>query len=117
MIIKLIEDFASKVNFLNYKGSYTSVVDALNDNASEDIDLIFLDVELPEMSGIEYLKNFRKKPMIIMISTYPDYAVDAFEYEAVDFLLKPFVFSRFFRSVQKAVKMNKFLEMQFNEEE
>ena len=71
----------------------------LNENP---VDLIFLDINLPGMSGVTFLRTLIKPPLVIFTTAYPQYAVDGFDLEVVDFLLKPFSFERFYKSVNKA---------------
>lgn len=66
------------------------------------VDLIFLDINLPEMSGVSFLRSLIHPPLVIFTTAYPQYAVDGFDLEAVDFLLKPFSFERFYKAVNKA---------------
>lgn len=84
-------------------GDAFSALDFLNENK---VDLIFLDVNLPEMSGISMVRSMTHPPLVIFTTAYPHYAVDGFDLEAVDFLLKPFSFERFHKAVEKA--RNKF---------
>ncbi len=99
----LIEKYAKKTDFLEFKGAYDNAIDALNDMQTEhDIDLIFLDIEMPEMSGVEFIKTLKKLPQIIVISAKDKYALEAIEYDVVDYLLKPISYTRFFKAAEKA---------------
>jgi DNA-binding LytR/AlgR family response regulator len=81
----------------------SSAVEALNMlNSNENVDLIFLDIEMPEMSGIDFLNALSSLPQIIIISSKDKYAINAFEYDVTDYLLKPFAYSRFCKAVNKA---------------
>lgn len=102
---KVVEGFISKSDMLELKGSYEKAIDAFKAFESGDpIDLIFLDVEMPEMSGLEFLNTLDSPPMIIIISGKEKYALEAFEYDVVDYLLKPIALQRFYKSVNKAHK-------------
>lgn len=100
---KLIEEFVGKTEILNLLHSFSNAVDAINYINTDEIHLIFLDVEMPEMTGIEFLKNIRKYPQVIIISAKDKYALEAFEYDVTDYILKPITYSRFYKAVNKAV--------------
>lgn len=95
---KLIE----QVDSLKLKEECSSPIDAYNYLLKEDIDLVFLDVEMPGMTGIELIKNLEKRPIIILITSKTDYAVEAFELNVADYIIKPVTLSRFMVAVAKA---------------
>ena len=98
----LIEKYINKTDFLEFKGAYLNAVEALNTMQTDnDIDLIFLDIEMPEMSGVEFIKTLTNLPQIIVISAKDKYALEAIEYDVSDYLLKPISFSRFIKAVEK----------------
>jgi DNA-binding LytR/AlgR family response regulator len=100
---KIIEGFIDKTDVLNLVGSFESPLSAFNIFESEDnIDLIFLDIEMPEMSGLEFINTLDAPPMIIIVSGQEKYALEAYEYDVVDYLLKPLALPRFYKSVNKA---------------
>ena len=102
---KITEDFVKKTESLTLLHSLSSAVEAVNVlNTNENIELIFLDIEMPEMSGIDFLNALSSLPQIIIISSKDKYAVDAFEYDVTDYLLKPFTYSRFCKAVNKALE-------------
>ena len=84
-----------------------SAIEASNYLSSNEVDLIFLDVEMPKMSGLELLKSLNHKPQVILITAKEKYAVEAFDYEVTDFLVKPVNHTRFLRAVQKVRVKNK----------
>lgn len=110
MSSKILMEFGSKFDFLRLLGTHANILDALNKHGEDVVNLVILDVELPEISGLDYLKNFKHKYMTIMVSAKPEYAVEAFEYDAVDFLLKPLSFSRFMKAMQKIQRMHTWLK-------
>ena len=83
-------------------GTFSDAFSAQTYLDSNTIDLIFLDINLPEMSGVSFLRSLIHPPLVIFTTAYPQYAVDGFDLEAIDFLLKPFSFERFFKAVNKA---------------
>jgi len=104
---KILESFVERTEFLNLTNSFSSAIEALNSSANnDDVDLIFLDIEMPEMTGIEFLKSFKKTPQIIIVSGQEKYALDAFDFDVTDYLLKPVTYGRFFKAVEKALERN-----------
>ncbi len=100
---RVLEEFVGRTEQLNLLNSYENAVDAINAfNTGEDVDLIFLDIEMPEMSGIDFLETLQNPPQIIIVSSKEKYALDAFNYDVTDYLLKPVSYSRFFKAINKA---------------
>lgn len=101
-------DFANKiknVSFLELTHSCTTAMEATNVIMNSQVDLVILDVMLPEMSGLQFMSALdRIRPQIILVSSDPKFAVDAFEYEVTDFLVKPVTMERFFKAIAKAKK-------------
>ena len=105
LVRKIMEDFIQKTESLKLLHSLSGAMEAIRVlNSNEDIDLIFLDIEMPEMSGIDFLNSLSVLPQIIIISSKDKYAINAFEYDVTDYLLKPFSYSRFFKAVNKALE-------------
>ncbi len=103
---KVIEEFINRTESLTLVNSFSNAVDAINiiQNGKEEVDLIFLDVEMPEMSGIEFLKSIKITPQVVIISSKESYALEAFEYDVTDYILKPVSYSRFFKAISKVQK-------------
>jgi DNA-binding LytR/AlgR family response regulator len=103
---KVIEEFVNRTETLTLVNSFSNAVDAINElqQQKEEIDLIFLDVEMPEMTGIEFLRSLQSAPHVIIISAKEKYALEAFEYDVTDYILKPISYSRFFKAVSKVFK-------------
>ena len=100
---KLVEIFVVKTRMLNLVGSYESAVEAINKhNPKQKVDLVLLDIELPEMSGMEYLKTLQTNPVVIILSAQEKYALEAYEYDVTDYILKPITYARFYKAVSKA---------------
>lgn len=100
---RVLEEFIKKTDFLDLTHSFESAVEAINAlKKEEQIDLIFLDIEMPEMTGIDFLESFKNPPQVIIVSSKEKYAIDAFEYDVTDYLLKPVTFARFYKAVDKA---------------
>lgn len=100
---KLVEIFVQKTRMLNLVGSYEIAVDAINNHdPREKIDLVLLDIELPEMSGMQYLHTLQSSPAVIILSAQEKYALEAYEYDVTDYILKPITYARFYKAVSKA---------------
>ena len=99
--IRLIEKYVDKVPFLNLVKSTTSSLEALNIISSQDIDLVFLDIQMPELTGIQLSKIIKEKTKIIFTTAYAQFAIESYELNAIDYLLKPIEFGRFYESVMK----------------
>lgn len=99
--VKLIADYASKISQLNVLYAGTDVYKAIEILNAEAVDLIFLDIQMPELTGIELMQLFNKKHNFIITSAYSEYALDVYQFHVVDFLLKPIVFNRFYQAVEK----------------
>lgn len=102
---QIIENFVGKVPALNLLKSFTDANEALTFINSTKVDIIFLDIQMPNISGIEFLQSLRNKHKVIFTTAYDQYAVDGFNLEATDYLLKPFSFDRFMQAVNKSLKL------------
>ncbi len=100
---KVIEEFIGRTDTLTLVNSFSNAVDAINglQQNNQKVDLIFLDVEMPDMTGIEFLKSIQSTPYVVIISGKESYALEAFEYDVTDYILKPVSYSRFFKAVLK----------------
>jgi DNA-binding LytR/AlgR family response regulator len=94
---KYIEDMGS----LQLKSTFTDAVQAMEYLKSESVDLIFLDIHLPKISGIDLLKTMPHLPPVILTTAFPDYALESYDFDVVDYLLKPFSFQRFVKAIAK----------------
>lgn len=103
----LIEKYIEKTVGLNLIASFQNAVDALSYENYNDVDLMFVDIEMPEMTGLEFLETFKTKPLVIIISAKTQYAVDALDLDAIDYLLKPIEYPRFLKAVNKAKEIFK----------
>ncbi|MBB5635231.1 DNA-binding LytR/AlgR family response regulator [Pedobacter cryoconitis] len=100
-----IEDYISKIPNLELIASCKHVFDALEHMQSDSVDLLFSDIHMPEVNGIDFIRSLQNPPYVIFISAYPNYAVDGFDLDALDYIVKPFPFERFLRAVNKASKI------------
>ncbi len=95
-------DFIDKVDFLHLVGTCPSALEAMEFFKSNPVDLIFLDINMPYLSGLDFLESLNDSPLIILTTAYPQYALDGYRFQVVDYLLKPFTFQRFYQAVLNA---------------
>ncbi len=100
--VKIIADYISKVPFLTLVGTTTSAIEALSLVQQGGIDLVFLDIQMPDLTGIQFLKLCGSKCKVILTTAYPEYALEGYEHDVIDYLLKPIPFDRFLKAAQKA---------------
>lgn len=98
----ILENYISRCPDVRCSGAFSDAFSAQAFLDSNPVDLLFLDINLPEMSGVSFLRSLVRPPLVIFTTAYSQYAVDGFNLEAVDFLLKPFSFERFYKAVNKA---------------
>jgi DNA-binding LytR/AlgR family response regulator len=96
---EILEEYVAKVSFLELKGTFMSPLEAAARIDIDKPDLIFLDINMPDLDGLSFISMLNPKPMIILTTAYDQYALKAFELEVKDYLLKPFAFERFYKSV------------------
>lgn len=99
---EVLRQYISKTEVLNLTGTYSGSRAAINQIDLDGTDLIFLDVEMPEMSGLEFLESYSRLPPVIITSQKKEYGADAFNYNVIDYLHKPFSYARFLKAVNKA---------------
>lgn len=100
----IIEGHIAEVPFLEHLGSFKNAVLAGDFLSKNSVDLIFLDIQMPMLTGMEFLQSIANPPQVIFTTAYREYAVESYELEVVDYLLKPITFSRFFKAVSKLNK-------------
>lgn len=105
--LDIIRSHASKVPFLELTETFTDAFKALEYLQKEAVDLIFLDIKMPDISGIDFYNSLSKRPLLIFTTAYSEHAVTSFEMDAVDYLLKPFSLARFIKGCNKAYELYK----------
>jgi len=115
--LKVIERFVGKVPFLTLKGSFQNPLEAAQFLQEEQVDLIFLDIEMPDLTGIQFLQSLSQPPKVIFTTAYPEYALESYQFDAIDYLLKPIPFDRFLKAANKALKLHQMEAESLTEEE
>lgn len=98
-----LKNYISKIPELELLGDFNSPLKATELIKSGNVDLLFLDIQMPDITGVDFLKSLTNKPEVIFTTAYQEYALEGFNLSAVDYLLKPFSFERFFRAVNKVI--------------
>lgn len=108
LALEIITDYISKVSYLELVKTFDNALDSIEFINTNTIDLIFLDIQMEGLTGIQFLHVLQKKPMVIFTTAYDSYALEGYELDALDYLLKPFSLERFIKAVEKAYqKLNK----------
>lgn len=113
LALDLLTDYIGKIPFLTLERTFTNPIEGLGYLQENKVDLVFLDVELPFISGIEFIKCLHSRPMVIFTTAYEKYALTGYDLEVTDYLVKPIMFERFLKAVNKAysqLKLNKKVE-------
>ena len=114
--VKLMADYASKVPRLNVLYADSDVFKAIEILNNETVDLVFIDIQMPQLTGIELMQMFNQKHNFIVTTAYTDYALDVFQFHVIDYLLKPIVFNRFYQSVEKFIRWQETFQNQDTED-
>lgn len=97
-----LAEYAAEIDFLEVVGTAANPLEALPILEKEQPDLLFLDIEMPKLSGLDFLRTLRHSPLVIITTAYPQYAIEGFELEVLDYLLKPITFERFLKACLRA---------------
>lgn len=103
--LDVVRSHASKVPFLELKAEFTDALKAMEYLQKQHVDLIFLDIKMPDISGMDLYNSLNSKPLLIFTTAYSEHAVTSFEMDAVDYLLKPFSLARFLKACNKAYEL------------
>ena len=98
---RILKKYIEDLGTLQLKATFSDAIQAIDFLKTEDIDLIFLDIHLPKISGMDFLKTISSPPHIILTTAFSEYALESYEFSVVDYLLKPFSFQRFVKAVSK----------------
>jgi len=107
LAIEIIESYVNRIESLELVGKFRNAIKAFDFlQTGVEVDLIFLDIQMPKLTGIEFLKTLKNKPKVVFTTAYREYALEGFELEVLDYLLKPISFDRFMKAVSKALAQN-----------
>ena len=109
---RILKKYIQDIGSLHLKATFSDAIQAMEFLKTEAVDLIFLDIHLPKISGIDFLKAMQNPPHVILTTAFPDYALESYEFNVVDYLLKPFSFQRFVKAVAKVPVKNLGIENQ-----
>lgn len=98
---RILKKYIEDMGTLNLLATFPDAIQAMDFLKTQEVDLIFLDIHLPKISGIDFLKAMPNPPQVILTTAFPDYALESYEFNVVDYLLKPFAFQRFVKAVSK----------------
>jgi DNA-binding LytR/AlgR family response regulator len=112
----IVSKLVSSHNNLKLIGEFSNAIEAKNFISYNSIDLLFLDIEMPILSGFDFLDGLKVKPQVIFITSKPEYAVKAFDYDATDYLLKPVSQDRFYSAIKRALDFSQLKKESFEEE-
>ncbi len=105
LALKLVVDYVNKTPYLELVGAFDNPLDAVEFLANQDAELIFVDIQMPDLTGIEFIRSLEEEHKIIFTTAYEKYAVEGFKLNAVDYLLKPFSYEEFLKAAGKARKL------------
>lgn len=100
---KLLSEYVSKLSFLELAGVSANVFEAMDILRKQKVDILLSDIQMPEITGVEFVRSLKKTPYIIFTTAYSEYAVESYELDVVDYLLKPIAFPRFLQAINKVV--------------
>jgi DNA-binding LytR/AlgR family response regulator len=114
---EIIRSYINFTDFLEFEAEFDNPLTALKEIGNIDVDLLFLDIEMPEMSGIDFIENVKNIPQVIIISSKAEYAAESYNYDVTDYLVKPIEYKRFLKSAQRAKSISETISLNSPENE
>lgn len=112
LALQIIAQYCSKISYLQLDQVFTNPDEAKEYLKSNKVDLLFLDIQMPDINGLQFYKSLTSKPPVVFTTAFKDYAVEGFNVDAIDYLLKPFEFDRFLKAIYKSKEYIEFLASQ-----
>lgn len=106
LAVDILADYVHKTSFLQLVGSTTNPLEGLDWLREKQVDLVLLDIQMPALNGLQLMKIAGRQRLFILTTAYPDYALEGYEHDVVDYLLKPISFDRFYRAAEKALRLS-----------
>jgi DNA-binding LytR/AlgR family response regulator len=106
LALELLEDNISKVPYLQLQGAFSNPLEAMKYLQQQKVDLVFLDIQMPGITGLQFIQSIPQKPMFILITAYEKYALDGFNLDVIDYLVKPVSIERFMKACNKALELH-----------
>ena len=104
---RVIEKYSENISFLDIVGKCNNAVEAIEILHNQEVDLLFLDINMPRLSGMDFLKTLKNPPLVVITTAYAEFAIQGYELDVVDYLMKPFAFDRFYKAIQKVEELLK----------
>ena len=102
LALRQIKTYISKIPYLELVATFNNAIEAQQLMAKQNIDLLFVDINMPDLNGVDFVRTLIRRPMVIFTTAYSEYAIEGFKLDAIDYLLKPFSFADFSRAAAKA---------------
>jgi DNA-binding LytR/AlgR family response regulator len=112
LALQVIQEYCQRISFLSLEKVFTNTDEAKEYLKSNKIEILFLDIQMPDINGLQFYKSLPTKPIVVFTTAYKDYAVEGFSVDAIDYLLKPFEYDRFLKACYKAKEYAEFLSSQ-----
>ena len=116
LAIELLESYVAKTSFLKLTGSYSSAMQAMQDITTKSVDIIYLDIQMPEISGMEFARFIEHDTRIIFTTAFSEFALEGYRVDALDYLLKPITYTKFLEATKKALKWFEMKESALNKD-